>query len=111
MAEIQIFGFKNCNETRRTERFFKERGIKFHLVNMDEKPMSPGELRSVAAAVPVEDLLDREGKEYRRMQLQYMQFDIAGKLLENPRLMKTPVVRFGKQATVGFCPEIWKTWA
>ncbi len=110
MAELQIFGFKNCNETKKAERYFKERGIKFHLINMDEKPMSPGELRSITASLSLEDLLDREGKEFKRLQLQYMQFDIAEKLLENPRLMKTPVVRSGRLATAGYRPDIWKAW-
>lgn len=110
MADLQIFGFKNCSETKKAERYFKERRIAFHSINMDEKPLSVGELRSILNSVTPDELLDTEGKEYRRLQLQYMQFDPIDKIIENPRLIRTPIVRRGKVATVGFRPDVWKSW-
>lgn len=108
---IQIFGKKNCHETKKAERFFKDRGISYHFVNLSEKGISPGEIKSVLnSGIKPEDLLNTEGQEYKRLQLQYMKFDIIEKLLENPLLMRTPIVRNGKKASVGSCPEIWSEW-
>ncbi len=108
---IQIFGKKSCNNTKKTERFFKERGIKYHFVNLLDKGMSPGEMSSViSAGHPLESLIDPDSKEYKKMNLQYMLFDIAEKLLEFPVLYRTPIVRNGKQATIGYDPETWNTW-
>ncbi len=107
---IQIFGFKNCNGTKAAQRFFKERGVKFQFVNMDEKAISPGELKSVLKNHPEEDLLDRDGKEFKRLQLQYMKFDILEKLQENPRLLKTPIVRSDGKSTIGINETEWKNW-
>ena len=80
---IQIFGTKKCNDTKKAERFFKERGIKFQFIDMKEKGMSKGEFNSVAQ---------------------------ANGGLENPQVIKTPVVRNRKQSTLGYQPDIWKTW-
>ena len=80
---IQIFGTKKCSDTRKAERFFKERGIKYQFIDMKEKGMSKGEFNSVAQ---------------------------ANGGLENPQVIKTPVVRNGKQSTLGYQPDIWKTW-
>ena len=79
----QIFGTKKCNDTKKAERFFKERGIKFQFIDMKEKGMSKGEFNSVVQ---------------------------ANGGLENPQVIKTPVVRNGKQSTLGYQPDIWKTW-
>lgn len=72
--------------------------------------MSPGELDSVGKSIPLEDLIDSDSKEYKKQQLHYMLYDHKEKLLESPALMKTPVVRNGPKATVGFDPETWQTW-
>ncbi len=90
--------------------FFKERRIPFQLINLAEKPMSKGELASVLNSVSAEDLIDTESKAYRDQGLQYMKFNIADRLLAEPLLTKTPVVRDGKRATAGFQPETWKKW-
>ena len=110
---IQIFGTKKNADTRKAERFFKERGIKFQAVDLKEKGLSKGELQSVVQAVGgIEKVLDPDTKE--RDLLAMMQYivpeDRFEKLLENPSLLKQPIVRNGKKATVGYCPEVWKTW-
>lgn len=107
---IQIFGTLKCKDTRKAERFFKERGIKVHFVDLRERGVGPGELRNITQAIPIEDLIDTEGKQYRKRNLQYMKFDIIRELLEDPLLFKTPIVRFGHKATVGHTPEIWEEW-
>jgi arsenate reductase len=112
-AQVQIFGLKKCAESRKAERWFKERGIKIASLDLRERGLSPGELKSVAAKVGIEALIDREGARYRDKGLKYAAPTgprIEQLLVEDPLLLKTPVVRLGKEATVGFCPEIWATW-
>lgn len=110
---IQIFGTSKCADTRKAQRFFKERGIRFQFVDLTEKGFAKGELRSVAARVPLEQLLDRASPRFAAKGLAHAWLD-AGKienlLLEDPLLLHTPIVRNGKEATVGYCPEVWKTW-
>lgn len=72
--------------------------------------MSKGELASVKRAIPLEELIDEESKEYKKKNLSYMDFDIEEELLENSLLFKMPIVRKGSKAVVGFAPEIWKTF-
>ena len=111
---IQIFGTKKCQDTRKAERWFKERGVRFQAIDLKEKGMSPGELKSVANAVGGADkLIDREGKRYVDKGLKYAAPTgprIEQMLVEDPLLMKTPVVRNGAKATVGFQPELWESW-
>jgi arsenate reductase-like glutaredoxin family protein len=111
---IQIFGKKKCPDTRKAERWFKERGVKVQSVELTEKGLSPGELRSVAARVGgVEALIDRDGKRYVDKGLKYSAPTgprIEALLLEDPLLLKTPIVRRGTDATLGFAPAIWETW-
>lgn len=110
---IQIFGVSKCAETRKAQRFFKERGIRFQFVDLNEKGLSKGELRSVATRVPLEQLLDRGNKRFVEKGLAHAWLD-AGKiealLLEDPLLLRTPIVRNRKEATVGYCPEVWRAW-
>ena len=111
---IQIFGLKKCSETRKAQRFFKERRIPFHFIDLSQKEMSKGELRSVAARVPLENLIDTAGKRFVERGLAHASLNAARietLLLEDALLMRTPVVRNGKEATVGHCPEVWKTWS
>ena len=107
---LQIFGTKKCSNTKKAEMFFKERRIPFQSINILEKPMSKGELEAVLRTVNVDDLMDTESKNYKDQNLAYYRFDKKSKLLESPEVMKTPVVRDGNRATVGYKPEIWKTW-
>ncbi len=107
---IQIFGTKKCNDTKKAERFFKERGIKFHFRNLAEKGISKGELSNIANVIPLDELIDKEGKEYKKRNLEYMVYNTENELLENPLLFKTPIVRNGRKVTLGYQPEIWKQW-
>ena len=108
---IQIFGKAKSFDTKKAERYFKERRIKFQAVDVVKYGMSPGELKSVAQAVGLSALID-EGHPDAAL-LQYLAYDAdkLEKLLDNPGLLKTPIVRNGKQATVGYCPDVWKDWA
>ena len=110
---IQIFGTKKCNDTKKAQRFFKERGIKLQFIDMKEKEMSKGELRSVCQAVGgIDNLLDENTKDQDALALvKYISADEKeDKILENQQILKTPVVRNGKQATVGYQPDVWKNW-
>jgi arsenate reductase (glutaredoxin) len=114
ITNLQIFGTKKCQETRKAERFFKERRVKFHLIDIAEKGPSPGELRKIAAAVGgIEALIDRDGKRYLERGLKYAAPTgprIEQILLDDPLLLRTPVVRAADRATVGFVPDVWLTW-
>lgn len=107
---IQIFGKSKCFDTKKAQRYFKERRIPFQNIDLLDKGISRGELKSVAAALGLEALIDP--KHPNAALLAYLAYDEdkMEKLLEDPRLLKTPIVRNGRQATVGDCPEIWKTW-
>lgn len=109
---IQIFGKKKCFDTKKAQRYFKERGIKFQFIDMMEKGMSKGELESVSSVVGLKNLIDSSNPLYTVKNLDRIGTPnlIKEILLENPALIKTPVVRNGKQATLGYAPEIWKTF-
>ena len=127
---IQIFGTKKCNDTKKAERFFKERGIKFQFIDMKEKGMSKGEFTSVAQANGgLENMINWEGKDQDILALiKYIADEGENrpgdgcsdpteakrrkleKVLENPQVIKTPVVRNGKQSTLGYQPDVWKGW-
>lgn len=110
---IQIFGTKKSFDTKKAQRWFKERRIKFQFIDMREKEMSKGELRSVAQAVGgIDALLNSKSKDEDTLALvqhlaESQRFD---KLLENQQLLREPIVRNGRQATVGNCPDVWATW-
>jgi len=107
---IQIFGKSKCFDTKKAERYFKERGIKFQRIDIQSIGMSRGELVSVKAAVGFDAMVD--GKAPGAEILRYLAYDAdrEEKLFENPAFLKTPIVRNGKKATVGYRPEIWKEW-
>ena len=110
---IQVFGTKKCNDTKKAESFFKERGIKYQFIDMKKKSMSKGELTSVAqAAGGIGNLIDENCKDKDTLALiKYIaEEDKFDKILENQQVIKTPVVRNGKQATVGYQPDVWKKW-
>ena len=110
---IQIFGTKKCSETRKAERYFKERGIKYQFIDLKEKGISKGEFNAVAQANGgFESMIDWDGKDKDTLALiQYLAGDgKLEKVLENPQVLRTPIVRNGKQSTIGVQPEIWKTW-
>lgn len=107
---IQIFGKAKCFDTKKAERYFKERRIKYQYIDLRKFGMSRGELNSVRAAVGLEAMIDEkvDGAEV----LRYLAYDAdkMEKLFEDPYLIQTPIVRNGKKATVGYCPDVWKTW-
>lgn len=110
---IQIFGTKKCIETKKAERFLKERGIKYQFVDMKKKGMSKGEFNSVAQANGgLDHMINWEGKDQNLLALiKYIaNEDKLEKVLENPQVIKTPVVRNGKQSTLGYQPDVWKKW-
>lgn len=111
---IQIFGTKKSQDTRKAERFFKECGIKFQSIDMKEKGLSKGEFDSVRKAVgSLEAMIDPDCKDKDLLALitYIAEEDKAEKVLENQAVLKLPIVRNGKQATVGYQPDIWKGWS
>ncbi|MBQ6594461.1 MAG: arsenate reductase family protein [Clostridia bacterium] len=110
---IQIFGTKKSADTRKAERFFKERGIRYQYIDLAEKGLSAGELKSVMQAVGgLQAMLDPGCRDRDLLALiEYISAeDKLRKVLENQVVLKQPIVRNGKQATVGYQPEVWKTW-
>lgn len=110
---IQIFGTKKNFDSKKAERYFKERGIKYQFVDMKEKGLSKGEFTSVCQAVGgYKKLIDEKCKDRDLLALiKYIaEEDRAEKILENQKVLKLPIVRNGKQATVGYEPDIWKNW-
>lgn len=107
---IQLIGTKSCNDTRKAERFFKERKIQFHFRDLNEKGLAKGELDNISRKIPLEELIDRDGKQFKKRNMQYMRFDIEEELLNDPLLLKTPIVRNGSDVTIGYQPEVWKKW-
>ena len=107
---IQIFGKAKCFDTKKAERYFKERRIKYQFIDVLKYGMSRGELNSVRSAVGLEAMIDTKDEDYPLVQYLASNDAKLDKLFEDPYLIKTPVVRNGKQATVGYCPDVWKTW-
>jgi len=113
VMNIQIFGTKKCNDTKKAERFFKERGIKVQFVDMKEKGMSKGEFTSVAQANGgIENMINPDAKDKDTLALiRYIaDEDKLEKILENQQVIKTPIVRNGKLSTIGYQPDVWKKW-
>ena len=110
---IQIFGKSKCFNTKKAERYFKERRIKFQSIDLIRFGMSGKEFDSVLRTVGgIDNLIDWESKSPEITLMKYMEDKRAkeDKVFDDPSLMKTPIVRNGKQATVGYCPEVWATW-
>lgn len=110
---IQIFGTKKSADTRKAQRYFQERRIKFQFVDLSQKGMSKGEFESVARVVGgVDAMIDENCKDQKTLTLiKYLVPDQKlDKILENQQVLKQPVVRNGKQATLGYQPDVWKTW-
>ena len=110
---IQIFGTKKSSDTRKAERFFKERGIRFQSVDLKEKGLSKGEFQSVMQAVGgLEAMIDPNCRDKDLLALiKYIAAeDRMQKVLENQSVLRQPIVRNGRQATVGYQPDVWKGW-
>ena len=107
---IQIFGKKKCFDTKKAERYFKERRVKFQSIDLVRFGLSPREFESVFHAVGLEAMIDTKAPGAEIFTYLAHPEDKAEKLYAEPAFLKTPIVRNGKQATIGFCPEVWKTW-
>lgn len=109
---IQIYGVKKCFDTKKAERYFKERRINYQFIDLNEKGLSKGELQNIKAAVGLKNLINSDAKEYEGLNMHRLINDSVKEeiLLKNPKLYKTPIVRNGKKATVGYAPEVWETW-
>ena len=107
---IQIFGSSKSFDSKKAERYFKERNIRVQYIDMKRYGISRGELQSVKNAVGLEKLIDPKAEE--AVMLRYLAGDEARfeKLLENQHWIQLPIVRNGKTATVGYCPDVWKEW-
>ena len=110
---IQIFGKSKCFDSKKAERYFKERRIPYQYIDLNRYGLSPKEFDSVLRAVGgVDNLIDWECKDERITLMRYMEDQVSkeDKIYDDPKLMKSPIVRNGKQATVGYCPDIWANW-
>ncbi len=109
---IQIYGASKCFNTRKTERYFKERNIKYQYIDLFRYGLSKGEFESVKNTVGLNDLINSKAKDYEKLNLHNIRgSDIREDIvLKNPKLFNTPIVRNGNQATVGYKPEVWKEW-
>ncbi len=112
-VQAQIFGFTDCQDTRKAQRFFKERGVSVHFVDLKERPAARGELRRFAEKFGAGALIDREGARFRALGLR-VAGDSPERLLERaltePRLLRTPLVRCGGRVAIGHAPEAWQAW-
>lgn len=110
---IQIFGTKKSFDTKKAERYFKERGIKYQYIDMKEKGMSRGEFNSVKQAVGGADALIDDNcrdKELVTLLKYLSDEDKEEKIYEEQHVIRTPIVRNGKCAVIGYCPDVWKEW-
>lgn len=107
---IQIFGKAKCFDTKKAERYFKERGIKFQRIDIYGVGMSRGEFSSVKTAAGLDAMIDASAPGSEILRYLAHDSDREEKLFENPAFIKTPIVRNGRSATVGYCPETWKLW-
>lgn len=110
---IQIFGKSKCFDTKKAERYFKERGIRYQFVDLPRFGVSGKEFDVILRAIGgIDNLIDWNSKDPQVTLMKYMDDKVAkeDKVFQEPKLMKTPIVRNGKLVTVGYCPDIWKNW-
>jgi len=110
---VQVFGLSSDQATRAAIRFFKERRVAIHEVDLKRKPIAPGELRRFVQGLGAAALLDTEGRAYRDAGLGYLRMgdsEIVERLLADPRLLRLPLVRFGNEVSAGRVESTWKTW-
>ena len=109
---IQIFSGKKNFDTQKAERYFKERSVRFQRIDLNRQGLSKGELSAVKQVVGLSAMIDAQSPEYQSLNMAYHGLSPMAEelLLTHPALLKTPIVRNGRQASVGYCPEIWQTW-
>jgi arsenate reductase-like glutaredoxin family protein len=111
--EVQVFGVRKSADTRAALRFFAERRIKTHFVDLNERAASPGELRRFAQKFGLAALIDRDSKRFTELGLKTAMLSDERwleKLSLEPLLLRVPLVRCQQQLTIGLATEIWKTW-
>ncbi len=111
--QVQLFGYEDSQPTRAALRFFRERRVDVHFVDLKRRAIAPGELRRFVERLGADALLDREGRAYRAANLGYLRLEpaeIAERLLADQRLLRLPLVRFGAQLTAGPADATWKEW-
>lgn len=91
-------------------RFFSERRVPYHFRDLTEKGLSPGELENICRTVDPDELIDTASPQYKKRGMAYMEFDPREEVLEDPLLLNMPIVRYGKEATIGYSPDAWKRW-
>ncbi len=110
---VQIFGFRDCPDTRKAQRFFAERRMPVHFVDLKEKPASKGELHRFEEQLGAAALIDRESPRYRALGL-HVSGDspqrLLARALTEPRLLRTPLVRCGGRVSAGHAPDTWQAW-
>jgi arsenate reductase (glutaredoxin) len=114
MRSVQIFGVKNSHATRAAERFFKERGVAIHMVDLKQKPMAPGEIRRFVERFGISKLLDTEGKSYIDAGLKYLKLsdsELLARIEQDPKLLRLPLVRSGIQLSIGHDEGAWNAMA
>ena len=114
MLTVQIFGRKDCPATRAAERFFKERGVGIHFVDLKLKPMAPGEIRRFIDRYTLAGIVNKEGKPWLDAGLSYMKMsdsELLAKIEANPRLLAMPLIRSGKHISIGKDESAWKAMA
>ena len=113
MPDIQVFGFDDSSATRAAERFFRERRIAIHLVDLRRRPIAPGELRRFIERLGASALLDETSRAYRDGGLAHLRLDdaeIVERLLRDNRLLRVPLVRHGNEVTAGKAESTWTAW-
>ena len=111
--EVQIFGLKKSSATRAAERFFKERRVKIHFVDLAQRPIAKGELARFTQKFGLTALLDLESRTYEKLGLPYLRLSEDGmtqKAIDHPEILKLPLVRFGKHLSYGEALDEWKAW-
>jgi arsenate reductase-like glutaredoxin family protein len=112
LKSVQIFGIKGSQATRAAERFFKERGVQIHFVDLAQKPMSPGEIKRFVDRFKLHGLIDSESKAYEDAGLKYLRMpdpDLLRRIEREPKLLRLPFVRAGNLISVGHDEATWKT--
>ena len=107
---IQIIGTKKCKETQKAERFFKERRIPYYFRDLSDNGISKGELENIKQVISIEELIDKEGTQFKKRGFKFMVYEIETELLEDSLLLRTPIVRNGRLTTVGYQPDVWMGW-
>lgn len=106
---MQIIGTNKCRETKKCRLWFDQRGISYHFVDLNKRPLSEGELDAVARSTGWDALLNRKGKAWKERQLEWKEFDPRTELLETPLLLTTPIVRSGKTVVIGSDTDGWSS--